>query len=135
ATDQAMAREYGETLVAAETLGVEVQSIGVRERGDLEGAYEAAMNWHADALVLIADQLITLSRMPLVTLSAQSRLPTISGDRGFAEAGGLMAYGPAVLLQQRRAAYYVDRILKGAKPADLPVDRPRDLDSVANVKT
>jgi putative ABC transport system substrate-binding protein len=135
AADPAMAREFGETRVAAEMLGVELESLGVRERGDLEGAYQAAITNHADAIVLIADQLITLSRTPLVALSAQSRLPTISGDRGFAAAGGLMAYGPDAMQQHRRAAYYVDRILRGAKPADLPVERPQTFDSVVNLKT
>jgi putative tryptophan/tyrosine transport system substrate-binding protein len=135
ASDPAMAREFGETQVAAEALGVELHSFGVRERGELEGAYEAAKLWRADAIVLIADQLITLSRTPLVALSAQNRLPTISSDRGFATAGGLMAYGPDLLRLHRRAAYYVDRILKGAKPADLPVERPMTFDLVINSKT
>jgi putative ABC transport system substrate-binding protein len=135
AADQAMAREFGETQVAAETLGIELHSLGVRERGDLEGAYEAATAWHADAIVLIADLFITQSRIPLVALSAQSRLPTISGDGGFAEAGGLMAYGPNLLQEYRRAAYYVDRILKGAKPADLPVEQPMTFDFVVNMRT
>jgi putative tryptophan/tyrosine transport system substrate-binding protein len=113
----------------------ELQSVGVRERSDLEAAYEAAMTWRADAIVLIADQLITLSRLPLVALSAQSRLSTMSGDRGFAVAGGLMAYGLDPLQQHRRAAYYVGRILKGAKPADLPVEQPMRFDFVINLKT
>jgi putative ABC transport system substrate-binding protein len=135
AADQAMAREYGETQVAAETLGIELRCFGVRESSDLERAYEAATAWHADALVLIADQFITRSRTPLVALSAESRLPTISGDRGFAEAGGLMAYGPDPMQQHRRAAYYVDRILRGTPPADLPVERPMTFDFVVNFKT
>jgi putative ABC transport system substrate-binding protein len=135
AADPAMAREFSETQVAGEALGVELHSLGVREQSDLEGAYEAATTGRADAIVLIADQLITLSRAPLVALSAQSRLPTISGDRGFAAAGGLMAYGPDRVRQFRRVAYYVDRILKGATPADLPVERPREFDFVINLRT
>jgi putative ABC transport system substrate-binding protein len=135
AADPSMAREFGATQVATDSLGVELNSIGVRERADLAGAYEAARAWGAQGIVLITDRLLTLSRDPLVALSAQSGLPTISGDAGFAAAGGLMAYGPDPVKQQRRAAYYVDRILKGTKPADLPVERPMTFDFVVNLKT
>jgi putative tryptophan/tyrosine transport system substrate-binding protein len=130
-----MAREFDETEVATTTLGVELNSIGVRDRADLAGAYEAAMAWGAQGIVLITDRLLTLSRDPLVALSARSGLPTISGDAGFPAAGGLMAYGPDPVKQQRRAGYYVDRILKGTKPADLPVERPMTFDFVVNLKT
>jgi putative tryptophan/tyrosine transport system substrate-binding protein len=135
AADPAMLAEFGEARGGAERLGLELQSIAVRELSDLERAYEAAMTWRADAILLIADPFITLSRIPLVALSAQSRVPTMSGDRGFAAAGGLMAYGPDPLLQYRRAAYYIDRIFKGAKPADLPIERPMRFDFVINLKT
>jgi putative tryptophan/tyrosine transport system substrate-binding protein len=132
--DPSMAQEFSATQVAAEALGVDLHSIGVRERADLAGAYEAAATWGAQGIVLITDRLLTLSREPLVALSAQSGLPTISGDAGFPAASGLMAYGPDPVKQQRRAAYYVDRILKGAKPADLPVERPMTFDFVVNMK-
>ena len=84
---------------------------------------------------MILDSLIVRSRERLVQLSTRSRVPTISGDATFADAGGLMAYGPNIVRQFHRAAYYVDRILKGTKPADLPVEQPRELDFVINLKT
>jgi len=79
--------------------------------------------------------MIVRSRDRLVELSTRHGLPTISGDSGFAVAGGLMGYGPNLVRQTRRAAYYVDRILKGAKPADLPVEQPTKFELVINLKT
>jgi putative tryptophan/tyrosine transport system substrate-binding protein len=135
APDPVMALEFGETLVAAKALGVELMSIGVRERADLERAYEAATDWRADAIILIADQFVIANRVPLVSLSAQSGLPTISGDGEFAAAGGLMAYGPNRRELHRRVAQYVDKVLKGTKPADLPVERPMTFEFVINLRT
>jgi putative tryptophan/tyrosine transport system substrate-binding protein len=133
--DRTMATEFGETLLSTEKLGVQLQSLPVREPSDLERAYEAATDRGADAIVLISDQFLTGQRRQLVALSAHSRLPTISGDRAFPGAGGLMAYGPNMSELYARAAYYVDKILKGANPADLPVERPMRFDFVINAKT
>jgi putative tryptophan/tyrosine transport system substrate-binding protein len=135
AGDQAMAREYGEALVGAEALGIELQNLGIRAPEDVDGAYQAALDGHLDGVVVILDSLIVRSRERLVQLSTRSRVPTISGDATFADAGGLMAYGPNIVRQFQRAAYYVDRILKGAKPADLPVEQPMTFDFVVNMKT
>jgi putative tryptophan/tyrosine transport system substrate-binding protein len=135
AGDQAMAREYGEALVGAEALGIELQNLGIRAPEDVDGAYQAALDGHLDGVVVILDSLIVRSRDRLVELSTRSRVPTISGDSTFAAAGGLMAYGPNIVRQFQRAAYYVDRILKGAKPADLPVEQPMLFDFVVNLKT
>jgi putative tryptophan/tyrosine transport system substrate-binding protein len=132
---QAMAHEYGETLVAADALGVELQSLGVRTPADLDGAYQAATERRLEAIVVILDPLIAQSRDRLVELSTKSGLPTISGDAEYAAAGGLMSYGPNLTRQAERAAYYVDRILRGAKPADLPVEQPMTFDFVVNMKT
>jgi putative ABC transport system substrate-binding protein len=132
---QAMAREYGETLVGAQTLGVEVQNLSVRTPDDLDGAYQAAAEGRMDAIVVMLDPLIAQSRDRLVELSTKTGLPTISGDATFAAAGGLMSYGPNLARQAERAAYYVDRILKGAKPADLPVEQPMLFDFVVNLRT
>ena len=79
--------------------------------------------------------MIVRNRDRLVELSTRSGLPTISGDTGFAAAGGLMAYGPSLIRQTQRAAYYVDRILKGARPADLPVEQPMVFDFAINLQT
>jgi putative tryptophan/tyrosine transport system substrate-binding protein len=133
--DAAMAREYGETLAPAEALGIELQSLGIRTPDDLDRAYQAAVARHLDAVVVIQDPLITRSRDRVVELSTQSGLPTISGDYTFAAAGGLMSYGPNLVRQAQRAAYYVDRILKGTRPADLPVEQPMRFDFVVNMKT
>ncbi len=133
--DPAMAREYGETLIGAETGGIELLSLGVRTPGDLDRAYQKAVEGHLDGIVVILDALIARSRDRLVELSIQSGLPTISGDPGFAAAGGLMAYGPNFVDQMERAAYFVDRILRGAKPADLPVEQPREFELVINLRT
>jgi putative ABC transport system substrate-binding protein len=130
-----MAREYGETLVGAEADGVEVVNLGVRTAEDLDRAYQTAVEGRLDGIVVILDALIVRSRNLLVELSTRSGLPTISGDTGFAVDGGLMAYGPNLVRQTQRAAYYVDRILKGAKPADLPVEQPMLFDFVVNMKT
>jgi putative tryptophan/tyrosine transport system substrate-binding protein len=135
AADQAMAREYGETLVGAEALGIELQSLGIRTPDDLDRAYQAALDEHLDGVVVIQDPLITRSRDRVVELATKSRMPTISADSTFAAAGGLMAYGPSIVRQFHRAAYYVDRILKGTKPADLPVEQPMTFDFVVNMKT
>ncbi len=133
--DQTMGVEFGETQVAADALGVQIQSLPVREQSDLAPAYDAAVTGGADGIVVIADQFIVGSRSRLVALSAQSRLPTISGDKHFAEAGGLLAYGPNMRELYSRAASFVDKILRGAKPADLPVERPMTFDFVVNFKT
>jgi putative ABC transport system substrate-binding protein len=135
AGDQAMAREYGETLVAAQALGIELQNLGVRTPDDLERAYQAAVERRLDGIVVILDTLIVRSRDRLVELSTRSGLPTISGDSMFPAAGGLMAYGPNLLRQSERAAYFVDRILRGTPPSDLPVERPMLFDFVVNMKT
>src|SRR5581483_10877724 len=135
AGDQAMAREYGETLVGADAEGIELLNINVRTPDDLEHAYRTAVEARLDGIVVIVDGLIVRNRDRLVELSTRSGLPTISGDPGFAAAGGLMAYGPDFVRQAQRAAYYVDRILKGASPADLPVEQPRQFQFVINLKT
>ena len=130
-----MAREYGETRVGAQALGIELQALGIRTPDDLDRAYQAAVNEHLDGVVVIMDPLITRSRDRVVELATKSGVPTISGDSTFAASGGLMSYGPNIANQFRRAAYYVDRILKGTKPADLPVEQPMTFDFVINLKT
>jgi len=130
-----MVRENGETLVAAQVLGVEVQSFGVRTPEELDNAYQAAVGGRLDGIVVILDPLIAQSRDRLVALSTETGVPTISGDALFAAAGGLMSYGPDLDRQVGRAAYYVDRILKGAQPAELPVEQPTRFNFVFNLKT
>jgi putative ABC transport system substrate-binding protein len=85
--------------------------------------------------VFVFSPLFSASRQQIVELAATNRLPTISGDREFAAAGGLMAYGPSLTGMWRRAAGYVDKIIKGAKPADLPVEQPTTFDFILNQRT
>src|SRR5262249_37443280 len=129
------AREYGETLIAAQALGIELQPLGVRTPDDLDRAYQAAVDGTLGGVVVLADPLIAGNRDRVVALATKSGVPTMSGDASFTAAGGLMSYGPNISRQVQRAAYYVDRILKGAKPADLPVEQPREFDFVINLKT
>jgi putative ABC transport system substrate-binding protein len=133
--DQGMALEMGETRVAADRLGVRFQSVEARDEGEIPGAFGTATEARADALVVVFSALISAARQKIVELAATSRLPAISGDRDFAAAGGLMAYGPSLPGMWRRAATYVDKILKGANPADLPVEQPTRFDFVVNLKT
>jgi putative ABC transport system substrate-binding protein len=133
--DRAMAREYSETLRGAQALGVELVSLGVRTQEDLDTAYATAAGERIEAVIIIADPLTIRTRGQLLELAARHRLPTMSGDLGFALAGGLMSYGPNFTQMMQRAAHYVDRILKGARPADLPVEQPMLFDFVVNMKT
>jgi putative tryptophan/tyrosine transport system substrate-binding protein len=133
--DAAMAREYGETRVAAEALGIALQPLGVHTANDLGGAYQAAVDGRLDGAIVLADPMIARSRERLVELATTAGVPTMSGDATFAAAGGLMAYGPNLTRQVQRVAYYVDRILRGANPADLPVEQPMLFDFVVSMKT
>jgi putative ABC transport system substrate-binding protein len=133
--DDGMNAEYHETVLAARALGLELQPLGARTSDDLVRAYEAARSGGAQLVVVMQDPFILGNRTRLVDLAARSRLPTISGDAGFAAAGGLMSYGPNPAQAVQRMTYFVDKLLKGAKPADLPVEQPTTFDLVINLKT
>ena len=123
---------------AAKTMQVTIQRVEVREPDEFEHAFAAMTREYAEALIMLPHPTLTLrlNRTRLVALAAQSHLPTVWGPfKEFVEAGGLMAYGPSMRDQAWRAAYYVDRILKGAKPADLPVEQPMKFELVINLKT
>ncbi len=121
--------------VAARTLGVRLQFLEVRGPDDVETAFEAATKDRAGALIALDDPLLFTHRVRIVELAAKSRLPAIYGFSGFVQAGGLMAYAASVTDMYRRAATYVDKILKGAKPGDLPVEQPTKFELVINMKT
>ena len=129
------ARQLRDTEDAARVLGLQVQALEVRGRDDFEGVFAAARQGRADGLAIRADPVTFDYRARFIDLVAQSRLPTIYWDRVFAEAGGLMSYAASSRDMNRRAAYYVDRILKGAKPADLPMEQPTKFELVINLKT
>ena len=102
---------------------------------DLDGAFSTATSQRADALFIPTGQIVNLHKKRVVELVAQSRLPAMSATREFVEAGGLMSYGPSLPEHWRRAATYVDKLLKGTKPADLPVEQPMKFELVLNLKT
>jgi ABC-type uncharacterized transport system substrate-binding protein len=120
---------------AARALGLTLQSFEVQDPNALEQAFAAITRERAEALIVAIDPFVVVHRTQIVNLAAQSRLPAMSGLRLFVEAGGLMAYGPSLPDLYRRAAVYVDKILKGAKPADLPIERPTKFELVINLKT
>jgi putative tryptophan/tyrosine transport system substrate-binding protein len=129
------ASNFKDAEAAARLLGLEFQSLEVRSPGDLEGAFQAATKERAQALVALRNPVIFNQRKRIVELAMKSRLPAIYDDREFVEAGGLMSYGTNQADLYRRAATYVDKILKGAKPADLPVEQPTKFEFVINLKT
>ena len=126
---------FKETAGAAETLGVELQSLDIREPPDLDGALEAATAGHANALITVEDPLTIDLRKRIVEFAADHRLPAISGLKVFADSGFLMTYGADLSDFLRRSVAYVDKILKGAKPSDLPVEQPTKFELVINLKT
>ena len=120
---------------AARSLGLQLIALEMRGPDDLESAFDAARKKRADALILPQSGVLALYRKRIVELAAQSRLPVIGSNAAWAEEGCLLTYGPSVAEFYRRAAIYVDKILKGTKPGDLPVERPTKFEFVINLKT
>ena len=127
--------EFLEMQAAARALGIQLQSLELRAPSELDGAFQAASRGRAEALTVAPSRLTAFLRTRIVEFAAKSRLPVISGWREFAEAGALLTYGPNRGEGARRAAAYIDKILKGAKPADLPVEQPTRFELVVNLKT
>jgi ABC-type uncharacterized transport system substrate-binding protein len=121
------------TEAAGRALGVQVTTVLVRDTGELEPAFSTVKKAHVSGLIV--DLTLQEHSRQIADLALKSRLPTASGPREFVEAGGLMAYGPHFPDLFRRAATYVDKILKGAKPGDLPIEQPSKFDLVINLKT
>jgi putative ABC transport system substrate-binding protein len=124
-----------ETAHAAKRLGVHLQRIDVRSPDDFERAFDATRRDRADAIDVLASAFFNAHRVQIVKLVAGTRLPAIYESREYAEAGGLMTYGQNLDDLFRRAAVYVDKILKGARPADLPMEQPTKFELVINLKT
>ena len=135
AADQGSAAEFKETEAAAQVLGVQVQSLAVRSPKDFETAFKAATGGRAQGLIVLQGALIRPHGTRIVGLAMKSRLPTMFADGRHVESGGLMSYAPNYADLFRRAAILVDKILKGAKPADLPVEQPTKFELVINLKT
>ena len=128
-------RRLSEAVVAARSLGVQLQVFTVRRPDDFDAALEAATGASASALLTLRSPLIVAHRRRIAELAAAYRLPAISDDPEFVEAGTLMAYGPSLSAAYRHAATYVDQIVKGARPADLPIEPITKFDLVINLKT
>ena len=126
--------ELAEVQAAARTLGLEVHTPEIRRAQDIAPAFEA-LRGRADAIYVSTDPLVITNLTRINTLALGSRLPTIYTSRDYVEPGGLMSYGPNFPDLWRRAADYVDKILRGAKPADIPVEQPTKLDLVINITT
>jgi putative ABC transport system substrate-binding protein len=116
-------------------MGLQFMRLPVRDPGDLPGAFQTATRARTEALFVMDDGAMTKLRKQIVELAARHSLPLVSIYRDFAEAGGFIAYGPNLTASYRRGAGYLDRILKGARPADLPVEQPTTLDLVINLRT
>jgi putative ABC transport system substrate-binding protein len=127
--------EEREVRAAAQVLGMKMLSLGVRTQEEIEDALAAIVKERPGALLVLADRLFLHHRTHIMDFAAQHRLPGVHAYRELVEAGGLMSYGPSYAEMHRRAATYVDKILKGAKPADLPVERPTKFEMVINLKT
>jgi putative tryptophan/tyrosine transport system substrate-binding protein len=127
--------DFQMTQVAAQTLGVPLQSVEVRQPDDIGPAVSAAVRERAGALLVLSDALTNAQRVRIVELANQNRLPTMYFSREWVAAGGLMAYGPNWRDMYRHAATYVDKILRGTKPGDLPIEQPTTFEFVINLKT
>jgi len=124
-----------QTRAAAGALGLKVQEFAVRDAKEIDGAFAEIARERVGALIVITDPLTLRHRSQVVQLAAKGRLATVYGFGEFARAGGLLAYGPSVTDMFYRAAAFVDRILKGARAADLPVEQPTRFELVVNLKT
>ena len=126
--------EMEEVKATARTLGLEVASLEIRRAEDIAATF-SAFKAQADAFYVVGDALLTTNQTPIITFAVGARLPTIFNSRISAQAGGLMSYGPSFSDQYRRAAEIVDKILRGTKPAEIPVEQPTKFELVINLKT
>jgi putative tryptophan/tyrosine transport system substrate-binding protein len=124
-----------ETEVAARALRIDIEGFGVNRADDLAGVFQSISTGRFDALDVLAGPIVTGNRGRILAFCSQARMPGLYQERPFVEAGGLLSYGPNFERLFHRMAYYVDRIIKGAKPADLPVERPTKFELFINLKT
>jgi putative ABC transport system substrate-binding protein len=120
---------------AARTLGVELRTIEVATPDQIPAGFETAAAGGADALVVLGDSMFWNERARIVALAAKYRMPAIYAERDYVDDGGLLFYGRSITESFRRVATYVDKILKGAKPGDLPIEQPTKFELVVNLKT
>jgi putative ABC transport system substrate-binding protein len=134
-TNAGNARQLRETELAARAFGVTLQYLDVKSRNDIETVFRAATKEHAEAVLVLSSAVTTSQQARIGESAAKSRLPAMYSTREAVEAGGLMSYGVSIPDLDRHAATYVDKILKGAKPSDLPVEQPTKFEFVINLKT
>lgn len=130
-----MNARFNEAKNAAPAVGMNVRSLEVRDLREMEAAFDAVTRDPPDGLLLLADPLTFSMRSRIVEFAREKNLPAIYETREFVDAGGLMSYGPNIVAMARRSAYYVDRILKGAKPGEMPIEQPAKIDLVVNLRT
>jgi putative tryptophan/tyrosine transport system substrate-binding protein len=134
-TNSSNSLQLKEVRAAAQTLALRVQSLEVSKSEDIERAFAAIARERAHALLVFADPFLTTQRTQFADLAVKNRLPAMYGQSDSVEAGGLMSYAPSFREMHRRAATYCDKILKGTKPTDLPVEQPTKFEFVINLKT
>jgi putative tryptophan/tyrosine transport system substrate-binding protein len=127
--------EYRSAEAAGRLLGIQVQSLEVRRLADFGGAFETAIHGRAQALMVVSSRFMNLNRGRILEFAHKHQLPVVTGWGPWAHAGGLMSYGPDLDVLARRSASHVDKILKGARPADLPVEQPTKFELVINLRT
>jgi putative ABC transport system substrate-binding protein len=120
---------------AARSLDVELRFVEARGPDEFDGAFATIAKERIEALLIVTDSTFYIHRARLASLAVKNRLPTVGGFRDYVEAGAVMSYGPSVVSMYRRAAFFVDRILKGAQPASIPVEQPTKFELVINLKT
>jgi putative ABC transport system substrate-binding protein len=125
---------YREAQMAAQTVGIKTQLVDVQNPADLAPSLKSLLPNLPHGLMSLPDAMLWNNRSPIIDFSKKQRLPTIFPEREFTDDGGLMSYGPNVADNFYRAATYVDKILKGAKPAELPVEQPKKFEFVVNLK-
>jgi putative tryptophan/tyrosine transport system substrate-binding protein len=133
-TNRDTEEQLAETRTAARALDLQLDVHGAGTARDLRSAFAAAVKTGADAIFVLSDAMFFRERQQIAALAEKSRLPAMYHWRAYAEAGGLMSYGSSLIASHRRAAYFVDSILKGAKPGDLPVEQPTKFELVINLK-
>jgi putative ABC transport system substrate-binding protein len=134
-SEPANSKTLKEIELAAAGLGVKTQALDVLRSTDVQTAFRAASHAHTDAFLVLASAILTDHRTEIAKLAIIDRVPTMCFSGVYVESGALMSYGPSFPDLSRRAATYVDKILKGAKPADLPVEQPTKFELVINLKT
>jgi ABC-type uncharacterized transport system substrate-binding protein len=126
---------YREIETAAKAMQINIRSIEVRDPEDFDAAFASMRGDRPDAMFMVSDALTGLNRKRIIEFAIQTRLPTVYEYRELVDDGGLMSYGPNLREMFARAAYYIDKILKGAKPSELPIEQPTKFELIINLKT